>query len=101
MNFNPPTERQRELLNQMLYHVMVEIRILCWGGHMEQAAALADAFHNLPCVMYSEQFSFPQFRCELESYQNRYPPPEYQRGPNYIEMLDKVLHEEELRPKTK
>ncbi len=99
MDFKPTTERQKELLSQMLFQAMVEIRNLCWGGQTEQAAALSDAFHNLPSVMYSEQFSFPWFRRELESYQNKYRTPDYQKGFDYTDMLDKVLREEDLWPK--
>lgn len=101
MDFKPTTERQKELLNQMLFKAMIEIRALCWGGHAEQAAALIDAFHNLPTVMYSEEFSFPWFRSGLETYQNRYRPSDYQKGFDYTDMLDRVLREEDLWPQVK
>jgi hypothetical protein len=90
------TERQKELLNQMLFHAMVEIRNLCWGGQTEQAAALSDAFHELPSVMYSEQFSFSWFRKSLEAYQTKHRTLDDKREYDYTKMLDKAMREEDL-----
>lgn len=98
MDFKPVTPRQRELLTQMLYSTLVEIRHLCWENKMEQAAALADAFHNLPSGIYADNFSFPRFKGELESYQSKYRPPDYGKGFDYTDMLEKVMRGEDLFP---
>jgi|GEM_PF-4235817 len=51
-------DRQRRELNKLVYLVLVEIRALLWTDRAEQATALAEAFHNLPLFLYSDQFSF-------------------------------------------
>ena len=94
MDFKPVTERQRELLTQMLHHALVEIRYLCWGNKTEQAGDLADAFHNLPSGMYAAEFSFAWFRGELESYQGKYG----MNSHDYLDMLNRVSREEDLWP---
>jgi len=48
-----PTARQRELLGDMIHAAFVEVRVLGQAGHAEQAADLADAFHNISKVRWS------------------------------------------------
>jgi hypothetical protein len=47
-----PNDRQREALCDLMCRAFVDIRALGWSGRAEQAADLADAFHNLPKEMY-------------------------------------------------
>ena len=72
----------------MLFYALIEIRGLGNNGKGEQAAELADAFHNLPAYLWSDGFSFKVFREYLAEYQNRYP----ERGDtfDYIKTLDEI-----------
>ena len=85
----PPTDEQRRLLCEMIYRAFVEMRMLGWSGNTEQAADLADAFHNLPLVMYRDDFSWSFFRHFLVTYQTKYP-----RGEgslyDYLAMLEQI-----------
>lgn len=74
----------------MLTCALVEIRALGYQGRLEQATDLADAFHNLPAHLWSEDFSFSFFRLFLQSYQQKYPE---EVTFNYIAMLDGIAHE--------
>jgi hypothetical protein len=74
----------------MIYRALLEIRILGWLGKGQQAADLADAFHNLPAMLWSEDFSLGFFRKFLESYHQRYPEGE---GVNYLKVLDRIVNE--------
>ena len=82
-----PSDEQRQLLADMLHCAFVEIRALGWAGHAKQAAALADAFHNLPHEMWREYFSVRYFReAFLAPYLRDWP-----RGPfDYLALLHKV-----------
>jgi hypothetical protein len=84
-----PTAEQQRLLYEMLHRAFLEIRILGWEGKAFQAADLADAFHNLPLYMISENFNWEIFRSYLESYQRKYP-----RAPisefDYLALLEKI-----------
>jgi hypothetical protein len=57
-----PTDAQRRKLCEMMHYAFLEMRLLGWAGKAEQAADLADAFHNLPTAMWQEHFSFQFFR---------------------------------------
>ena len=86
-----PTERQRQKLCELIYHALLKIRVLGWSGKSEQAADLADAFHNLPVMLWSEDFSLDYFRKYLESYQQKYPD---DKGTDYLKLVDQIIDEE-------
>jgi hypothetical protein len=68
------TDAHRKTLSEMIHFALVEIRLLGWGGKSEQAADLADAFHNLPKEMWREDFNLEYFRdAFLKVYQEKYP----------------------------
>jgi len=77
----------------MIHFAFVEIRLLGSTGKAEQAADLADAFHNLPREMWRENFSLEYFRdAFLVDYQEKYPD---QRIKNYIAVVNRMLDEGE------
>jgi hypothetical protein len=83
-----PNEAQHRKLCDMLHHALVEIRMLAGGGHGEQAADLADAFHNLPLEIGRNSFSVAFFR-------EAYVVPYYRKWPDrrlfdYIALLDEI-----------
>lgn len=68
-----PTPAQQRLLCEMIQRALVHVRALGWSGKAEQAADLADAFHNIPVEMYDEQvFSWERFRNELKAYESKW-----------------------------
>lgn len=85
-----PNEEQQRLLCEMLHRALLEVRILGWEGKASQAADLADAFHELPIYMISQDFSWEIFRTYLETYQRKYP-----RLPDsefdYLALLEKIM----------
>ena len=85
------TDDERRKLCEMIYRALLEIRILGWNGKAKQAAELADAFHNVPNMMWNEVFSLDFFRNFLEDYQQQFPDSE---GVNYPKMFDKLFSEE-------
>jgi hypothetical protein len=88
------TEQERQELCKMLFNALLEIRGLGNEGKAEQAADVADAFHNLPVYLWSDQFSLSLFRCFLEEYQRKY---QAAGCYNYVKMLDEMIREE-VRP---
>ena len=87
----PLTDRERQNLCKLVYRVLVQIRNLGWSKKPEQAAALADAFHNLPVMLWSGDFSLNYFRNFLEEYHREFPDDE---DSNYLKMLERIFDEE-------
>ena len=81
----PLTVEQRRKLCQMLFMALLEMRAAGWAGKAQQAADLADAFHNLPIGMWHDDFSLEFFRKFLESYRQKYPD-----AFNYLVALEEV-----------
>lgn len=85
-----PTDEQKEKLCHMLFMALLEIRQAGWSGRAQQAADLADAFHDLPIGLWQADFSLDVFRQFLESYRQKYPD-----SSDYLAALDEVR---KLRP---
>jgi hypothetical protein len=83
------TDAHRRKLCELIHFAFVEIRLLGSTGKAEQAADLADAFHNLPKEMWKEDFSLEYFRdAFLLEYQEKYPD---ERIRNYIALVNNML----------
>lgn len=86
-----PTEKQRELLCDMIRAAFLELRRLGYAGEAQQAADLADAFHNIPKEMYGwGAFRWEMFRGMLATYQRKWRDADRQSGPHFLAMLDHV-----------
>lgn len=83
-----PTEWERQKLCEMIWRSFIEIRRLAYDGNSEQIAELTETFHNLPELLYSDNFSMKYFRLSLEAYHFKYP--QNETGGNFLEMLDKI-----------
>lgn len=83
-----PSAEQREQLSKLLAQAFIEIRLLCWGGHAQQAADLADVFHNLPREMYGwGSFNWDRLRAQIVDYERKY---EGRLGYDYASQLDRI-----------
>jgi hypothetical protein len=82
-----PSEAEQRHLSRLMYHAFCELRLLAFEGRNEQAHALADAFHNVPLMMYRDGFSHKVFRLFLEGYQKRY---EDKLGFDYLKEWEKL-----------
>lgn len=59
----------------MLHNALVEIRFFVGDGQIPRAFDLANAFHNLPDVIWSDQFSMKAFLAALAHYCMKWPKP--------------------------
>lgn len=66
------SEVERQRLARLMYMAFCDLRALALAGRIGQAKALAEAFHNVPLLMYSSDFSLQAFRNFLERYQSDY-----------------------------
>lgn len=91
-----PNEAQRRHLGTMLHRAFVDIRILARNGDTDQAADLADAFHNIPTFMFSEDFDWSVARRFLETYENMYSNVTGHWPFDYVNSLDKIQRGEDI-----
>ena len=82
-----PTDAERRSLAKLMYIAFCELRALALDRQTEQAKDLAEAFHNVPLLMHSADFSFKTFRDFLEHYQRKY---ERSAQFNYLEEWEKL-----------
>jgi hypothetical protein len=83
------SEAQRQKLCEMIHHAFIELRLLGRAGKSEQAAHLADAFHNLPADLWKDDFSLQFFRDSfLGVYQRKY---REGRVRDYVAMVDEII----------
>lgn len=86
----PPTSEQQRLFCEMMYRAFLELRVLGWQGKAEQAADLADAFHNLPVVMFGDDFDWAISRRFFQDYQAKYPAERPSFFNDYVAMHDRI-----------
>jgi len=81
------TDKQLATVGELCARAFVEIRSLCREGRAEQAAALADAVHNMPRVVWGwGKWSAALTRSMLEAYEAEYG--EQERVFGYVESFD-------------
>ena len=79
-----PTPDQLRQLGNMTAHAFLHIRST---RDLELARALADAFHNLPRVVYEPCFLWSQVLMFLEGFERLYP----EAGCGYIAAFDQIV----------
>ena len=75
----------------MIHLAFVEMRALGWSGQAQQAADLADAFHNISKEMHGWGcFTWADFASRLRQYQAIWRADDLAEFPDYSSMLDEV-----------
>ena len=82
-----PNAEQRKALIRLAYLAFLEMRMLGREGKATQAADLAEAFHNLPLMMWHPEFSMSYQRDFFARYHAKHG---VRQGLNYVAALDKV-----------
>ena len=86
-----PNAEQRRLLCEMIACAFIELRMLGSVGKSQQAADLADAFHNVAREMYGwGLWRHRTFRGMLKDYQRKYHCEGY-GGRDYVKMFDAIF----------
>jgi hypothetical protein len=67
-----PTDSERKNLSRLMYFAFCDLRALALDGQTPQTKDLAEAFHNIPLLMHTSDFSFKAFQDLLERYQEKY-----------------------------
>ncbi len=87
---NQLTEEQRRLFCEMMYRAFLDMRGLGFQSKCDQAAALADAFHNLPIAIFQPEFDWDMSQAYFQAYQAQYPPQSGAETNNYVAMHERI-----------
>ena len=88
-NSKPLDDAQRKKLCELIQGALCEIRWFGRDGRSTQAGDLANAFHNVPALMWSDEFSIEYFRDTfLIPYQRKYPEP---RNRDYVVLVNEII----------
>ena len=82
-----PRAEQRRALARLAYLAFLEMRMLGREGKAAQVADLAEAFHNLPLMMWHPEFSMRCHRDFLARYHDKHG---LREGFDYVAGIDKV-----------
>lgn len=82
-----PTDAERQKLTRLMYIAFCDLRALALDGQTQQIKDLTEAFHNVPLLMNTNDFSFKAFRDFLERYQRKY---KNQARYNYLQEWEKL-----------
>ena len=77
---------QRAKLCELMSEAFLELRMLAWNGNAAQAADLADAFHNLPALMYTDRFNWDWAGMYFDTYASQHPA----SGRKYLALFDAI-----------
>ena len=67
-----PTDYERKNLSRLMYIAFCDLRALALDGQTQQVKDLSEAFHNIPLLMHTTDFSFKVFRHLLKNYKEKY-----------------------------
>jgi hypothetical protein len=67
-----PTDDERKKLSRLMYIAFCDLRALGRDGQTQQVKDLSEAFHNIPLLMHTTDFSFKVFRDLLKNYKEKY-----------------------------
>ena len=87
-----PTDEECRHLHELVALAFIEIRQLGRAGRAEQAADLANAFHNIPREIYGwGAWSVDITRSTLESYQDKYHHEAYPGRTDYVTLFNAIF----------
>jgi hypothetical protein len=87
----PLTESQRRKLCELMYLAFCNIRFTTWKPSVEalqRIGDLADAFHNLPNLMWEDDFSLSEFRRTVQRCVDKHP---NQWVVDYLAKIDEII----------
>jgi hypothetical protein len=89
---------ERRGLCDILYHAFIELRGMGTPDRAPQASKLAYALHNLPHLLFAEDFTWEKVEGPLRYYQGQFYQNEATRGYDYLRMVAQVRRGEAVSP---
>ena len=92
------SDQERRGLCEVLYHAFVELRGMGFPDRAHQGSKLAYALHNLPHLLFADDFAWEKVEGPLRYYQGQFYQNEATRGYDYLRMIAQVRKGESVSP---
>ena len=92
------SDRERRGLCEVLYHAFIELRGMGSPERAHQASKLAYALHNLPHLLFADDFTWEKVEGPLRYYQEHFYQSENTRGYDYLRMIVQIRKGEPVFP---
>jgi hypothetical protein len=92
------SEQQRRKLCEVLYYAFIELRGMGSPERALQASKLANALHNLPHLLFADDFDWEKVEAPLRHYQSQFYQSDRTRGYDYLKMIAQIQNEESVSP---
>ncbi len=91
------TEQEQRGLCELLYWAFLDLRYIS-PERAFQASQLAYALHNLPHLLFADDFAWEKVEGALRYYQSQFYQDEETRGFDYLKMIEQIRKGEAISP---
>ncbi len=92
------SDQERRGLCELLYHAFIELRGMGSPERAHQASKLAYALHNLPHLLFAEDFAWEKVEGPLRYYQELFYSSDATRGYDFLHMVSQIRKGEAVSP---
>lgn len=98
MNIHRLSGQEQRGLCLVLHYAFLELRGMSSPDRALQASKLAYALHNLPNLLFADDFAWEKIEGPLGYYQNLFYQTEATRGYDYLKMIAQIRRGETVSP---
>jgi hypothetical protein len=98
MNSKKLSDQERRGLCEILYCVFIEMRGMGSPDRALQASKLAYALHNLPHLLFADDFAWEKVEEPLRYYQGQFYQNDATRGYDFLKMIKQIRNGELVSP---
>lgn len=92
------SDQERRGLCEVLYCAFLDLRGMSSPDRAHQASKLAYALHNLPHLIFADDFAWEKVEGPLRYYQSQFYQTEATRGYDYLKMIEQIRKGELVSP---
>ena len=92
------SDQERQGLCEVLYCAFLDLRGMSSPDRALQASKLANALHNLPHLLFANDFAWEKVEGPLRSYQGQFYRTDATRGYDYLKMVAQIRRGELVSP---
>ncbi len=92
------SDQEQRGLCEVLYYAFLDLRNMGLPDRALQASKLAYALHNLPHLIFADDFTWEKVEGPLRYYQSQFYQTEATRGYDYVKMIAQIRNGDSVSP---